>query len=86
MSGLLAGGTLSGLGMAGSIVFRQIGALALTLGSGNDTMSIRDTGTKTLTGVTLGGGTDTVNLGSATNTLSGIQGYVTLTGGRARMH
>ena len=82
VSGTLTGSTLTGLGMTGgSISYARVALLDLAMGSGTDTLSIRDTGVGTTTSVALGAGTNAVTIGSASHLLSGIQGIVQIAGG-----
>jgi Ca2+-binding RTX toxin-like protein len=78
-SGTLTATAITGLGMAGSIVYGTIETLNIELGSGADTFAIESTHAGA-TRVRANGGDDTVNVGSTGGTLQGIAGLLTIEG------
>ena len=75
---------LTGLGMGGSIQYRNLATTAIALGSGTNLFNVRATLADTTTTVTLGSGMSTVRVGgpngTATDTVRGIQGLLDLVG------
>jgi acrosin len=63
-TGTLTGATLTGLGMAGGIIYSGLGALNISLGSGANTFRIVSTNSRTVTTLNSGAGNDTVNVQS----------------------
>lgn len=75
---------LSGLGMGGSIQYRNLQTTEIALGSGSNLFNVMATLAGTTTTVTLGAGASTVRVGgpngTATDTVRGIQGLLNLVG------
>ena len=80
ITGVLTSTALTGLGMAGSIQYSNIATLALALGNGLDTLTVRSTAAATTTAVTTGTAATTVIVQGTDNTTNGIAGLLQVNG------
>ncbi|HLP76522.1 MAG TPA: hypothetical protein VK327_06325, partial [Candidatus Paceibacterota bacterium] len=80
-TGSLTSTTFTGFGMGtDGITFASFAVLNLSLGSGNDVLDILSTNATTLTTVNTGTGSNTINLASTGNVLTGIAGKLIVNG------
>jgi Ca2+-binding RTX toxin-like protein len=77
-SGALTGTRITGLGMAGSVIYGTVETLNIDLGSGGDTFTIESTHAGT-TDLHANGGDDTINVGLGS--LNGLSGPLAASGG-----
>ncbi|MCB1491701.1 MAG: hypothetical protein KDJ77_07865, partial [Rhodobiaceae bacterium] len=80
-TGVLVAGSVTGFGMAGSVVYSDIKSLELDLGTAADAVTVRSTTGGMTTLIDLGGGNDSARVASTLDTLNDIDGALTILGG-----
>ncbi|WP_158271824.1 LEPR-XLL domain-containing protein, partial [Methylosinus sporium] len=81
VTGTVSDSEIAGFGMTGEVVYSDLRSLALHLGAGADTATVRSTAAATVTSLFLGDGADSVIVSGADATVNSVAGALILDGG-----
>ena len=81
VTGTVSDSEVAGFGMTGKVVYSDLRSLALHLGAGADTATVRSTAAATITSLLLGDGADSVIVSGVDGTVNSLAGTLILDGG-----